>query len=259
LSTLFRDIVRQPIKLNCETAGFLYFNSLLNSRFQHLLFPIPHSLNNCQLYTLKLKAEVEMLNLYVKEVERVWFGVAFEGEEIFATAFAFSEQGALQSLLGGIPFNVPFMQLEEPSHFADAVVVVLKNVYDGKDVSFNFSLATNHLSTYARQVIETTLLIPVGYVTSYGAIAKTVGGSPRAVGNVMARNPFAPLVPCHRVVCSDFSLGGYGGGLNVKLQILKREKRGYASEREVSLNGKKLLLFPVENVLDKVKEENLTS
>lgn len=200
-----------------------------------------------------------MLNLYVKEIESVWFGVAFEGEEIFATTFAFSKQGALQSLLRGIPFNVPFIQSEEPSNFADAVVVVLKKVYDGKDVSFNFSLATNYLSNYARRVIEATLLIPIGYVTSYEAIAKAVGGSARAVGNFMARNPFVPLVPCHRVVCSDFSLGGYGGGLNVKLQILKREKRGYTSERKLSLNGKKLLLFPVENVLNKVKEENLTS
>ncbi|MGB9675976.1 MAG: methylated-DNA--[protein]-cysteine S-methyltransferase [Candidatus Bathyarchaeales archaeon] len=211
------------------------------------------------LHTLTERAEVELLNLYVEEIEGVWFGVAFEGEEIFATTFAFSRQSALQSLLRGIPFNVPFIQSEETSDFADAVVVVLKNVYDGKNVSFNFSLATKHLPEYTRRVIEATLMIPVGYVSSYGAIAKAVGGSPRAVGRVMARNPFAPLVPCHRVVRSDFSLGGYGGGLNVKLQILEREKRGYASEREVFLNGGKLLLFPVENVFSNVKGENLTS
>ncbi|MEM3641486.1 MAG: methylated-DNA--[protein]-cysteine S-methyltransferase [Candidatus Bathyarchaeia archaeon] len=194
-----------------------------------------------------------MINLYIKEKESVWFGVAFENEKIFATAFAFNQQRALQSLLRSIPFNVPFQQLEMPLDFAERVVAVLKDIYDGKDVSVNFSLATNHLPNYTRRVIEATILIPTGYVTSYGAIAKAVSGSPRAVGNVMAMNPFAPLVPCHRVVCSDFTLGGYGGGLNLKLQILRRERRGYTSKKEISLNGGKLLLFPVEFVLNRIK------
>ncbi|MGQ9506262.1 MAG: MGMT family protein [Candidatus Bathycorpusculaceae bacterium] len=194
-----------------------------------------------------------MINLYIKEIEGVWFGVAFENEEIFATTFAFIQQKAMQSLLRSIPFNVPFQLLENPSNFAEHVLAVLKSIYDGKDVSVNFSLATNHLPNYTRRVIEATLLIPTGYVTSYGAIAKAVGGSPRAVGNVMAMNPFAPLVPCHRVVCSDFTLGGYGGGLNLKLQILKRERRGYTSKREIPLNSGKLLLFPVEFALDRIK------
>jgi methylated-DNA-[protein]-cysteine S-methyltransferase len=194
-----------------------------------------------------------MINLYIKEMENVWFGVAFDGEEIFATTFAFSRQKALQSLLRSIPFNVPFQELEKPSDFTEYAVAVLKDIYDGKEVLTNFSLATKHLPNYTRKVIEATLLIPIGYVTSYGAIAKAVGGSPRAVGNVMAMNPFAPIVPCHRVVCSDFTLGGYGGGLNVKLQILRRERRGYTSKKEISISGRKLLLFPVEFVLERVK------
>jgi len=194
-----------------------------------------------------------MINLYIKEMENVWFGVALDDEEIFATTFAFSRQKALRSLLRSIPFNVPFQQLEKPSDFAEHTVAVLKDVYDGKNILSNFSLATKHLPNYTRKVIEATLLIPIGYVTSYGAIAKAVGGSPRAVGNVMAMNPFAPLVPCHRVVRSDFTLGGYGGGLNVKLQILRRERRGYSSKKEISINGRKLLLFPVEFVLERIK------
>lgn len=197
-----------------------------------------------------------MMNFYIKEIESVWFGVAFENEEIFATAFSFSQQKALQSLLASIPFNVSFQQLDEPSDFAEHAINVLKDIYYGKDVSFNFYLATKHLSDYTRRVLEVARLIPRGYVTSYGAIAKAVGGSPRAVGRVMAMNPFALLVPCHRVVCSDFTLGGYGGGLKVKLQILKRERRGYSSKKEISLNSKKLLLFPVENVLKKLEKKS---
>ena len=53
------------------------------------------------------------------------------------------------------------------------------------------------------------------------------------------------------------TLGGYGGGYDnvpVKLGILKRESRGYASEREISVGGGKLLVFPVERVLKRVGE-----
>jgi hypothetical protein len=70
----------------------------------------------------------------------------------------------------------------------------------------------------------------------------------------MAANPFAPVVPCHRVVRSDFTLGGYGGGLDVKLAILTREKRGYKVEQKIPVDGKKLRVFPVEFVLRKLKE-----
>jgi len=135
------------------------------------------------------------------------------------------------------------------------VLNVLKSIYDGKGVTRSFSLAIEHLSNYARKVIEIVSLIPLGYVASYGSVARAAGGSPRAVGRIMALNPFAPIVPCHRVVSSDFTLGGYGGGIKVKLDFLKREKRGYTAKREIPVNGKKLQVFPPEFVLRKVGKE----
>jgi len=54
--------------------------------------------------------------------------------------------------------------------------------------------------------------IPRGRVTTYGALAEAVGiASPRAVGQALRRNPFAPEVPCHRVIRSDLQIGGFGG------------------------------------------------
>lgn len=54
--------------------------------------------------------------------------------------------------------------------------------------------------------------VPKGRVTTYGRIASTLGrGSARAVGSALARNPFAPEVPCHRVVRADGGLGGFNG------------------------------------------------
>ena len=195
-----------------------------------------------------------MIGVYAKNRGGVWFGVACDEQRIFGTSFAASEQGAVRSLLEGMPFGVPFQTFSKPSAFAESILANVKNVYDGKDVSQAFPLSTEHLSAYTRRVLEATSLIPVGYVASYGSVAKAAGGSPRAVGNVMAANPFAPIVPCHRVVSSDFSLGGYGGGLDVKHAFLVREKRGYKSQREIPVGSKKLMVFPVEFVLKKLKK-----
>jgi len=194
-----------------------------------------------------------MIGIYSKNLDGVWFGVACDEQRVFGTSFATTERETLRSLLDSIPFNVPFQVFSEPSAFAEETLISVKNVYDGKNVSKNYPLAAEHLPAYTRRVLEVASLIPVGYVTSYGSIAKAAGGGPRAVGNVMARNPFAPVVPCHRVVSADFTLGGYGGGLDVKLEILTREKRGYKSPREIPVGSKKLQVFPVEFVLKSVK------
>jgi methylated-DNA-[protein]-cysteine S-methyltransferase len=196
-----------------------------------------------------------MIGVYSKKVDGVWFGVACDEQRVFGISFAASEREALRSLLAGIPFNVPFQIFSEPSAFAEETLRSVKNVYDGKNVSKNYSLAAEHLPAYTRRVLEVASLIPVGYVASYGSLAKAAGGGPRAVGNVMARNPFAPVVPCHRVVSADLTLGGYGGGLDIKLEILTREKRGYKSPREIPVGGKKLRVFPVEFVLEKLRKE----
>ena len=192
-----------------------------------------------------------MIDAYAKNIGGVWFGVTYDKKRVFGTSFAVSEKEALRCLLSGMPFNVPFQITSEPSAFAEDVLASVKNVYDGKDTTHSFSFAMEHLPAYTRRVLEVTALIPVGYVASYGAIAKAAGGGPRAVGNVMARNAFAPLVPCHRVVSSDFTLGGYGGGLDLKHDFLVREKRGYTSPRHILIGDKKLQVFPVELLLKK--------
>jgi methylated-DNA-[protein]-cysteine S-methyltransferase len=196
-----------------------------------------------------------MINLYAKSYDGVWFGVACDGKSVFATAFAPSQKQVLRSLLKSIPFNVPFQFSKEGTVFTEQVIATLKDVYDGKGAYGNFSLAMKHLSIYSQKVLEVTAKIPVGYVSSYGAIAKVVGGSPRAVGRVMALNPFPLIIPCHRVVASDFTLGGYGGGLNVKLEILNREKRGYSREEKITIDGGKLQIYPVELVLEKLQKK----
>jgi O-6-methylguanine DNA methyltransferase len=196
-----------------------------------------------------------VISICSKKIGEVWFGVAHGEQSLFSASFGCNERDTLRSLLCSIPFNIPFQAVPMPSAFAESIFTSLRSIYDGKDAAPNFSLETEHLSAFYRGVLDATFSIPVGYVTSYGSIAKAAGGSPRAVGHVMATNPFAPIVPCHRVVASDFALGGYGGGLDTKIDFLAREKRGYQSQREIPVNGKTLTIFPVEWVFKKLKIE----
>ncbi len=186
-----------------------------------------------------------MINLHIQEIGELWCGAALEGDKIFATAFYFDEKDALQCLLKELPYNTIFEVIQNKHTVAEEVLETIKAIYDGEDVSFSFQFAMNRLSEYAQRVLRLTSLIPTGYVTTYGALANVAGGSPRSVGRVMATNPFAPLIPCHRVVAADMTLGGYGGGLETKWEILQRENRNYDKMFEAEINGKALRLFPI--------------
>jgi methylated-DNA-[protein]-cysteine S-methyltransferase len=80
---------------------------------------------------------------------------------------------------------------------------------------------------FSDSVYAMTSMIPIGRVTTYGAIAKAMGfpGAARAVGQALGANPNPIVVPCHRVVRADGVLGGYTGGegLVTKAKLLSRE------------------------------------
>jgi O-6-methylguanine DNA methyltransferase len=190
-----------------------------------------------------------MIEIYSQNVDDVWFSIACVKQQIVASSFNANQQVTLVNILTSIPFNISFEVFHEPSAFAKGVFAFLKSIYDGKDVNASFPLALKRLPAYTQKTLKATAKIPLGYVASYGSIAKAVGGGPRAVGNVMASNPFAPIIPCHRVVKSDFTLGGYGGGLKIKFEFLNREKKGFSTPKEVEVNGRTLQVFPVEFTL----------
>ena len=190
-----------------------------------------------------------MIEVYTKSFEGIWFGVACAQGQIVASSFGPSQKATVTNILVSLPFNIPFQVFSEPTPFAKTIIDSIKGICDGKDANIDFSLVFVNLPTYTQKVLKATMQIPVGYVTFYSQIASAVGGGPRAVGNVMANNPYAPVVPCHRVVKSDFTLGGYGMGLKTKWEILNKEKRGFSHSKEITLDGRQLKVFPVEYVL----------
>jgi len=95
----------------------------------------------------------------------------------------------------------------------------------GKSIKFTAKLDFTGLPEFTKRVYKVVQSIPSGYVASYSAVATGAGNrnAVRAVGNAMARNPFVVVVPCHRVVRSDLSIGQYGYGTSVKRRLLELE------------------------------------
>ena len=82
------------------------------------------------------------------------------------------------------------------------------------------------ITEFQRRVYLALLDVPTGSLITYGELALKVGcKSPRAVGNALHKNPFAPLVPCHRVVLANGEIGGYAFGEQEKLRLLREEAR----------------------------------
>lgn len=107
----------------------------------------------------------------------------------------------------------------------DRVRRALARYFDRKQLGFDVRLDLAGLSDFDRRVLTVTARVPVGRVATYAEIAAKAGSPQgmRATGNALHRNPVAIIVPCHRVLRSDGSLGGYGGGLRAKAFLLRHE------------------------------------
>ncbi|HEU4921146.1 MAG TPA: methylated-DNA--[protein]-cysteine S-methyltransferase [Candidatus Limnocylindrales bacterium] len=115
----------------------------------------------------------------------------------------------------------------------DRAVAEIEEFLDGRRRSFDLPLDLADRPAWDRAVLGAVREVPWGEVTSYGGVARAVDrpGAARAVGGAVGRNPIALLVPCHRVIAGDGSLGGYGGDwygsreehLALKRELLARE------------------------------------
>jgi len=87
-------------------------------------------------------------------------------------------------------------------------------------------ILAQELSPFRRRVYEQLLAIGAGETISYGGLAKLARTAPRAVGQAMARNFLPVLIPCHRVIAADGSLGGFGSpeGVRIKEWMLRCER-----------------------------------
>lgn len=101
----------------------------------------------------------------------------------------------------------------------------LEDYFGGKRVRFEVGLDLDECSDFQRQVYEELMKVPFGRTCSYRALAEAAGhaGGARAVGTALKNNPIPIIIPCHRVIKSDGSLGGFNSGVEWKKRLLEVE------------------------------------
>jgi methylated-DNA-[protein]-cysteine S-methyltransferase len=118
----------------------------------------------------------------------------------------------------------PRVELSNDQGF-DAAIAQLTEYFAGERQDFDLPL-NPHGSQQAQQVWRLLAEVPYGQTTTYGELARKVGGSvsPRDIGGFVGDNPLSILIPCHRVVGAGGKLTGYAGGLDRKRYLLELEK-----------------------------------
>jgi len=95
----------------------------------------------------------------------------------------------------------------------------------GIQKEFTVAIDWSDIKGFQKEVLRITAEIPYGRLMTYGGIAEKIGkpGAARAVGAALGRNPLAIVIPCHRVIGTDYKLHGFGGGLDTKAFLLELE------------------------------------
>jgi methylated-DNA-[protein]-cysteine S-methyltransferase len=113
----------------------------------------------------------------------------------------------------------------ERSAALDAVRRELDRYFRGRHLAFETRVDLSDVTPFQRRVLLETAKVPAGSYATYTQVAARAGRpkAARAAGNALHDNPVAIIVPCHRVLRGDGSLGGYGGGLPAKEWLLRHE------------------------------------
>ena len=171
-----------------------------------------------------------MIKFTTVNTEGGWVGlVGSESGLILLTLPKISRKSALSKIKGFATDAI-----EDSSAFGD-LPKRLQLYFIGEKVTFPDRLDLGDATDFDRAVWKATRSIPYGETRSYAWVARQCG-SPwayRAVGGALARNPLPIIIPCHRVVASNGSLGGFGGGLELKRRLLELEagRPGIAGRR----------------------------
>jgi len=111
------------------------------------------------------------------------------------------------------------------AELAEVAAQQLRQYFQRRRRHFTVPVDISALPAFSRRLLAACATIPWGDTRSYGQLAAQVGlpGAARAVGQALGRNPVPILIPCHRVIRADGSLGGFGAGLEMKRRLLELE------------------------------------
>jgi len=135
-------------------------------------------------------------------------GLSFQQHQLKRLTFRYQSQGE--------PLFAPPQHIK---HFLDTY-------FDKRPVVLQQNWLVPMPPGFAKELYETLAQIPFGEICTYGELAQRAGYTKhhaRAAGQVMGKNPYPLFIPCHRVVASNFRLGGFSSGSKMKIALLKHE------------------------------------
>ena len=159
-------------------------------------------------------------SLAIIETRIGWIGLAWNSRGLVALNLPRSTRGrARRDLQREYPDGIVH------EHAPAEMIRELEEYAAGRRRAFDLPLDWSSIKPFQRAVLQAASTIPFGETRSYGWIAQKIGNpkAARAVGQALGANPIPIVLPCHRVINSNGRLGGYGGGLPMKVMLLKLE------------------------------------
>lgn len=156
--------------------------------------------------------------------------------ELLLTSDGVALTGLTMSLHEGRPTQGPAAGWQRDDSVFRGVREQLDAYFAGRLHDFDLPLRMAG-TPFQHQVWDGLRAIPYGETISYAELARRIGrsGASRAVGSANGRNPISIVVPCHRVIAADGTLGGYGGGLDRKEWLLQHEAAAFEHANEAPL------------------------
>jgi methylated-DNA-[protein]-cysteine S-methyltransferase len=162
-----------------------------------------------------------MTQIYtVFETDFGWVALLGEGGKVVeATLPKPTREQAIHDLAG-----ISSQAVEDSQGFGN-LPERIKAYFQGENIDLACDMDFSGISAFELRVYQELMKLPRGSTISYGELAIAAGrpGAARAVGNAMKKNPIPVIVPCHRVLHSDGSIGGFGGGADMKRKMLMLE------------------------------------
>lgn len=158
-----------------------------------------------------------------------WFGLVVRGGRLVATYLPGPKAELTERITASFP------DAEASATLLETFVGDVRRYFEGHRVAFRVQLDWTAVSPFRRRVLEVCRRIPYGRTASYAELARLAGNpkAARAAGGAMANNPLPLVIPCHRVLRSDGSIGGFSSpcGVSDKERMLRLEGIGPTREK----------------------------
>jgi len=155
-----------------------------------------------------------------------------EGQPKIQRIFLSNEGVSANELVDQIYPYAKIRSCKKIDEIADKITLFLK----GENIHFSLEIVDfDLLKPFQKSVLVAEHGIPRGWVSTYQRLANQIGNpkAARAVGNALKNNPFPIIIPCHRAIKSDGTLGGFQGGIRVKRKLLDFEGIKFSSRGRV--------------------------